>query len=206
MLATALKQYTWNDRSWREEVLSTRNAFRHPFMLSCRALNLECSFPTGECKRLGVIHDESLYPESATSVSPCSSCACSFDRKIFKSGQDPQGYGPWTQVIRFDLKETHNSYRRPAELSLWLYHAESNGLGSLIGQSVPSTETKLEKNGALNSRSDYLICDSKLRKKERSNEGLTNWRWDMAEIRRQLHFRKVFSSTPANVACIAFRS
>lgn len=86
------------------------------------------------------IQDPSFYPSSATTFSPGRSSPFMRSRKFVRSGNEPQGKGPYVQAICPVVMHTAASYRRPGHLNSCEYHLASNSVGSYIQKSVPYTD------------------------------------------------------------------
>ena len=142
--ATAKKHDWWRLGSCRNLMERHLKSFRRLLTVSWRARALFLArlsdldtYASGFQIKLG----SPRYPLSASTFSPRSNMLIKAQQKILTSGQRPHGKGPLIHTISPVLIQTATSYRRPAFLNLWEYHLRLNGVGSWIGQSVPSTVT-----------------------------------------------------------------
>lgn len=114
------------------------------FTVSWRARTVfDCSLSYLNDWLLGVEHcGLNLYALSACTISRPVNSLLRPSANIDGSGNIPHGKGPLIQHISPVRIFSAISYRKPAPLNLWLNHFVLHGLrGSLIGQSVPSTDS-----------------------------------------------------------------
>lgn len=139
--ATAWKQSTCLLTSCLNVCDITSKFFNLLLIVSWRALILECNTLSEPWTSNGVRQYMCLYP-----LSPIIRSLHNFPSKellkIATSFISPHLNGPLTHTIIPVEMHSAISYRKPGPFSLNEYHDLLKGLGSLIGQSVPSTEHK----------------------------------------------------------------
>ena len=147
---TPATKHLWSFNSCLNFTFMDLNVLRRPLIVSCRARTFSFAFFSDRVIQLSgfIIVDSPRYPRSASTFSPLSNFWRNPCRKIFRSGQAPQGKGPLTETTSPVKIQTATSYLTPAPLILWLYHLRSNGKleshssvfgGSAMGKSVQST-------------------------------------------------------------------
>jgi hypothetical protein len=139
MIATARNATECSVLLWRQWWLRHFHSFNRPLKFSCRALAKPCCRCRLSCNPFGVSAGQ-WYTPSASTVSPGRRLSIKpQSRKIFQSFQRPGMNGPLIQHKSPVKMHIPSSYLNAGPLYLWDHHFASQGSGSRILQSTPST-------------------------------------------------------------------